>query len=102
MSQQSPRMSTAGEDLAGKVCACSIGRVGVVHSVGEVVFATGGGGTYHKGFGLDGNGLWASNVDKPVVILADSLKEYGERVAARPANFLYGKAAVLLTAPLRG
>lgn len=97
--QQTPRLSTEGEDLVGKVCSCSLGRVALVYDKGDIVFSTGTKITAHKGFAFDGNGLWASNVNKPVVIVADSLKEYAERVAARPSNFMYGKASVLLTAP---
>lgn len=75
------------QNMAGKVCVCSIGRVGVVTELGEVQFDESGSVKGWKGFGLDGMGLWFS--DRPIVI-ADSLKEYAQMVEDRPGNYLYG------------
>jgi len=57
--------------MFGKVCACSLGRIGVVVGFGRVPW-----GETYIGMGLDGKGLWFSR--KPIVI-ADSLEEYTKR-----------------------
>ena len=57
--------------MFGKVCACSLGRVGVVVAYGRVPW-----GESYVGMGLDGKGLWFSR--KPIVI-ANSLEEYTKR-----------------------
>ena len=67
--------------MIGKVCVCSIGRVGVVTGQREFDW-----GESWVGFGLDGRGLWSAT--KPHV-LADSIAEYAEMVEARPTNLLY-------------
>ena len=60
------------EDLVGKVCVCSMGRLAVV--LGRTTKPW---GETCWGVGLDGKGIWFSRA--PIVI-ADSLAEYGERL----------------------
>jgi hypothetical protein len=88
------KFSSTADDLIGKVCACSLGRVGVVYGRGEITFANGDKGEFWQGFGLDGRGLWATNVRHDVVVIAESLKEYAERVKSRPSNVLYAVVGV--------
>jgi hypothetical protein len=89
-------MSVGGEDLAGKVCACSLGRVGIVTHADEITFQNGDKGSCWCGFGLDGKGLWATGnrPDGGVIILADSLKQYAERLVSRPNSVLYANISV--------
>jgi hypothetical protein len=93
---QNPRLSDEGESLVGKVCICSLGRVGVVYGGGPIVFPSGGGGDFWHGFGLDGRGLWATarREGRPVVVIAESLAEYADKVKARPSSVLYASPAV--------
>ena len=53
------RMPNEDEDLIGKVCVCSIGRIGLVTGKGNPVWAD------EKdmwiGLGFDGKGTWASS-----------------------------------------
>lgn len=60
-------------DYIGKVCVCSIGRLGLV--TGKTIAPWGE--TYY-GAGLDGHGLWMSR--KPVVVIAESIEEYADRL----------------------
>jgi hypothetical protein len=80
-----------GENLVGKVCVCSLGRVGVVVEFKEITFANGDKTSLWCGMGFDGKGLWAS---RDPVILAETLKEYTDRILSRPSNVLYGNIAV--------
>jgi hypothetical protein len=91
-----PRISTptSNESLVGKVCSCSLGRVGVVYAQGEITFPNGDKGIFWHGFGLDGRGLWATNVKNEVIVLAESLQEYAETVKRRPSNVLYAVIGV--------
>jgi hypothetical protein len=91
------RIAAVGEDLTGKVCSCSLGRVGVVAGKGTVTFANGDVQECWKGFGFDGNGLWCTRTSSPTIVLAEDLATYIEMVSSRPSNFLYGKAAVNLS-----
>lgn len=75
----------------GKVAVCSLGRVGVIVDRKELTFSNGDKGTMWVGMGFDGKGLWASS--DPFVI-AESLKEYTERILEKPSNVLYGQIAV--------
>ncbi len=96
-----PRISTASlaEDLTGKVASCSLGRIGVIYGRGEITFPNGDKGEFWHGFGLDGKGLWATNVKHDVIVIAESLKEYAERVKSRPSNVLY--AVIGVTPPTK-
>lgn len=77
-------------DYAGKVCVCSIGRVGVVTGKKCMNFGDGWVDMW-TGIGFDGKGLWATS--SPIVI-ADTLEEYVSRVERKPNNVLYGQIAV--------
>lgn len=85
------RFSSETEDLSGKVCMCSIGRVGIVATQGTIAEFN---AVYWKGMGLDGRGLWATSAGKPVIVLAESLAEYIEMILARPSNLLFGQLSV--------
>jgi hypothetical protein len=89
-----PRIAQLGEDLTGKVCTCSLGRVGVVGSKVEIQFPKSAPALYWSGMGFDGNGLWASNASKAIVVIAESVADYVEAIKAKPSNVLYGKIAV--------
>ena len=69
------RMPDEGEDLTGKVCACSVGRPAVV--IGRRHFDF---GDAWIGLGLDGKGTWAST--RPCV-LAESCQEFHDRLLDR-------------------
>lgn len=84
-----------GVDLVGKVCSCSLGRVGVVYDRGNITFPNGDVGEFWCGFGLDGKGLWATATKNDVIVLAESLKDYAAQVKKRPSNVLYATIAVL-------
>lgn len=70
---------------------CSLGRVGVITDKKVITFPNGDSGEMYVGMGFDGEGLWASS--NPIVI-ADSLKEYTERILEKPSNVLYDQIAV--------
>lgn len=75
----------------GAVAVCSLGRVGVITDKKTITFSNGDTGEMYVGMGLDGKGLWASS---DPIKLCDTLKEYTERVLAKPSNVLYGTIAV--------
>lgn len=62
------RMPTEGEDLVGKICICSIGRIAIV--TGKRTFDW---GESWCGISFDGKGTWASS--EPVIAY-DSADEY--------------------------
>jgi hypothetical protein len=72
------RIPSASEDLTGKVCVCSTGRVAVV--TGRKVF---GFGEAWTGLGLDGKGTWAS---KEPCVIAESGQEFHDRLLERFAG----------------
>lgn len=69
------RIASEGENLVGKVCVCSIGRVAVV--TGERQFDW---GHAYVGLGLDGKGTWASR--RPCVI-AETMDEFRAKLDER-------------------
>lgn len=69
------RMPDKSEDLVGKVCVCSVGRVAVV--VGTKTYDW---GEAWIGLGLDGKGNWASS--EPCVV-AESGKGFHDKLAER-------------------
>lgn len=69
------RLPLPAEDLVGKVCVCSVGRVAVV--VGQKTFDW---GQAWVGLGLDGKGTWAS---KEPAIVAESAIEFHDRLVER-------------------
>ena len=71
-------MPDKDESLVGKVCVCSIGRVGVVTSRESPVWA--GGAEMWLGIGFDGKGTWASS--NPAVV-AESCDEFRQRLTQR-------------------
>ena len=75
----------------GKVAVCSLGRVGVITDRKELTFSNQDKGVMWVGMGFDGKGLWASS--EPIVI-AESLKDYCNRILTKPSNVLYGQIAV--------
>jgi hypothetical protein len=89
-----PRMSEVSESLIGKVCSCSLGRVGVVVRLEDITFQNGDVAKCWTGMGLDGRGLWATGANAQVVVLADHLTEYMDRIKARPNNVLYATPSV--------
>ena len=89
-----PRVAPIGENLIGKVCICSLGRVGIVAMRSTVTFQNGDVAECWTGMGFDGNGLWATSANSDVVVLDETLSAYMERVKNRPSNVLYGKIAV--------
>lgn len=62
------RFPNTNENLEGKICICSNGRIAVVSGQQEFDF-----GKAWVGIGLDGKGIWAST--KPV-ITAETIEEY--------------------------
>jgi len=62
------RMPEVGEDLTGKVCICSVGRIAVVTGQEFTEF-----GQAWVGVGFDGKGTWAST--NPAVAY-DSVEEF--------------------------
>ena len=81
------RLPKEGENLIGKVCVCSIGRVGIVTGRGSFTSAIKsnfGGNDKEikcwKGLGLDGKGVWAST--NPCIV-AELGQEFCERLSER-------------------
>jgi len=68
-------------DYVGKVCICSLGRVGVVTGRKTLDW-----GETWVGMGFDGKGLWAS---KTPHVLAETVKDYCEMVESKPSQVLY-------------
>jgi hypothetical protein len=91
-----PRIATRGttEGLTGRVCVCSLGRVGVVTGRTVINFPNGDTRDCWVGMGFDGNGVWATGVDQDIVVLFDTLAEYVDKIKTRPNNLSYGKMAV--------
>lgn len=69
------RMPNDGENLIGKVCVCSIGRIAIV--TGTRTFDW---GQAWVGLGFDGKGTWAS---RSPVIAHESAEEYREVLDTR-------------------
>lgn len=69
------RMPNKDEDLIGKICVCSVGRVAIV--VGSKVYDW---GVAWTGLGFDGKGNWASS--SPCVV-AESGNEFHNKLAKR-------------------
>jgi hypothetical protein len=93
------RISEVDENLVGKVCVCSLGRVGVVAGREVITFPNGDTSDCWTGMGFDGKGLWATGArGTEVVILAEDLAGYAARVKSRPSNVLYGTIAAPLPA----
>lgn len=75
------RMAKEGEDLTGKICVCSIGRVVIVtgrgdfkSSVNEEII------NCWQGLGFDGKGTWAST--NPCVV-AENAQEFRDKLSNR-------------------
>lgn len=88
------RLQKDGEDLVGKVCCSGLGRAGLVVGRKSITFKNGDTGVFWHGIGFDGKGLWASNSQEPVIVLADSVADYCDMVFQRPSNVSYGVIAV--------
>lgn len=86
-----PRIPGSGDNFVGKVCVCSLGRVGIVAEFKEIRFPNGDQAAMWCGMGFDGKGLWAS---RDPIVLAESLTEYTNRVLSKPSNVLYGTISV--------
>jgi len=69
------RLPEKGEDLTGKVCVCSVGRVAVVCGRKDFEF-----GSAWAGIGFDGKGNWAST--SPCVV-AESVAEFHNKLQSR-------------------
>ena len=69
------RIPKSDENLVGKICVCSVGRVAIV--VGKKTFSW---GESWIGIGFDGWGTWASTV--PCVI-AESGEEFHDKLFDR-------------------
>lgn len=69
------RVPESDEDLVGKVCVCSMGRVAVVTGRHEFEW-----GLAWVGLGFDGKGSWAS---RNPCISAESAEEFRERLVSR-------------------
>jgi hypothetical protein len=87
------RIASTGEDLTGKVCCCSLGRVGIIARRETVKFQNGDVAECWVGLGFDGRGLWATSAGQ-VVVLDECLGDYLGRVKARPNNLAFGVIAV--------
>lgn len=79
------RFPNDGEDLTGKVCICSNGRLAVVTGPGELVIDgdrpdAGKSLPGWEGMGFDGKGTWFST--QPV-ITAESVAEFRARCSER-------------------
>lgn len=74
------RMPSETENLIGKVCVCSIGRVAIVTGKGEFQSAADGIIRCWQGLGLDGKGTWASVT--PVVV-AETGQEFHDKLLKR-------------------
>lgn len=72
------RMPQENEDLVGKVCVSSIGRVAVV--TGKYTPEWANGTVMWAGIGFDGKGTWASS--NPCVV-AESADEFRKRLSER-------------------
>jgi len=73
------RVAKEGEDLTGKVCVASTGRVAQV--IGRKDFDFGGGSSgYWVGIGYDGKGTWASK--RPIVLFDDPV-DYHDMLMTR-------------------
>jgi hypothetical protein len=69
------RFPKPDEDLTGKVCVCSIGRIAVVTEKKSLAF-----GAAWVGVGFDGKGVWASTSP---VIAYESVLEYHDTLMER-------------------
>jgi len=82
------RMPEQDEDLTGKVCICSAGRIAVVAGKRTIEVAGGKELDMWFGMGFDGKGTWASS--NPAVAF-ESLTEYHDILVER----LNGKLSFL-------
>ena len=69
------RFAQPNEDLTGKVCICSTGRIAVVSGIKEFEF-----GVCWVGVAFDGKGTWASS--NPVVAY-ESVQEFHDILSKR-------------------
>lgn len=69
------RIPEKNEDLIGKVCVCSTGRVAVVTGTARFPW-----GLTWTGLGLDGKGTWCSTV--PAVV-AETGQEFHDKLLKR-------------------
>lgn len=69
------RLPKKSEDLVGKICVCTVGRVGIV--TGRKKFDW---GDAWYGLGLDGKGVWTST--NPAII-AESGQEFADKLSKR-------------------
>ena len=69
------RIPEKGEILTGKVCVCSVGRVGIVTGEEKYHF-----GLAWVGLGLDGKGTWCSTA--PAVV-AETAEEFRAKLSER-------------------
>lgn len=76
------RIPERHEDLTGKVCVCSVGRVAVVTGAKKFPW-----GLAWTGLGLDGKGTWCSTA--PAVV-----DETGEEFRARLSERFGGKMSL--------
>lgn len=76
------RMPQPNENLIGKVCVCSVGRVGIV--TGSYVPDWSNGVQMWAGIGFDGKGTWASS--NPCIVA-----ECGEEFRLKLSNRFGGK-----------
>jgi len=79
MGENLPRVWDGDEDLAGKICVCSTGRVGIVTGFGHLGDDPDGPEVW-RGIGFDGKGTWASS--KPIVV-ADDPEEFRVKLSSR-------------------
>lgn len=71
------RIPGPNENMVGKVCCCSVGRVAVVTGFGQIGDPAIEG--WH-GLGLDGKGTWFSTAP---CVLAESADEFREKLDTR-------------------
>jgi len=72
------RMPEPDEDLRGKVCVCSVGRVGIV--TGSYTPEWSDGVRMWAGIGFDGKGTWASSTP---CIVAENGEEFRMKLSER-------------------
>ena len=75
------RMAKENEDLTGKICVCSIGRVAIVTGRGKFKSSIDGRWVEcWQGLGLDGKGTWAST--NPCIV-AENGQEFRDKLSER-------------------
>lgn len=72
------RLPRLHEDLTGRVCVCSVGRVGIV--TGRKTPEWSNGQEMWVGIGFDGKGTWASS--QPCIV-AENAEEFRCRLSER-------------------